>query len=136
MVRPREPRVFFAWERRRGALALVGGRARAWQLVLLVAGAAAFALLSRLEARASDVRATRTTITATIRAISAWMADHDRACPSSLSDLVMGGYLSQVPRDAWGRPLRVTCPGRQDRRGFDVSSDGPDGEPGGLDRVQ
>ena len=26
-------------------------------------------------------------------------------------------------------PLRVTCPGRRDPRGFDVSSDGPDGEP-------
>ena len=42
----------------------------------------------------------------------------------------------RAPRDAWGRPLRVTCPGRKDTRGFDVSSDGPDGEPGGLDRVE
>jgi general secretion pathway protein G len=63
-------------------------------------------------------------------------ADHDRACPASLADLVSGGYLHQVPRDAWGRPLRVACPGRIDPAGFDVSSDGPDGEPGGRDRVQ
>jgi general secretion pathway protein G len=97
---------------------------------------AAVALLGRRERHASDVRSTRATITMTMRAVQAWRADHDRGCPSSLADLVSAGYLHQVPRDAWGRPLRVVCPGRKDANGFDVSSDGPDGEPGGLDRVE
>ena len=35
-----------------------------------------------------------------------------------------------------GGVLRVTCPGRRDLKGFEVSSDGPDGLPGGLDRVE
>ncbi|HEX7603074.1 MAG TPA: type II secretion system protein GspG [Polyangiaceae bacterium] len=46
------------------------------------------------------------------------------------------GILRDVPVDAWGHPLRITCPGRLDPKGFDVSSDGPDGLPGGLDRVE
>jgi general secretion pathway protein G len=82
------------------------------------------------------VRATRAEIGDASRAIAAWQADHARTCPASLADLVTAGYLHQVPRDAWGHPLRVTCPGRRDPQGFDVSSDGPDGEPGGTDRVE
>ena len=38
--------------------------------------------------------------------------------------------------DAWGKPVRLLCPGRRDPAGFELSSDGPDGLPGGLDRVQ
>jgi general secretion pathway protein G len=130
-----EPRVFFPWERRRGVRSLFM-RARGRQALMVVGGLAGFALLSHLERKASNVRATRAEITNTINAVSAWRADHDRACPGSLADLVSGGYLVELPRDAWGRLLRVSCPGRKDPRGFDVSSDGADGEPRGLDRVQ
>jgi general secretion pathway protein G len=130
-----EPRVFFPWERRRGVRSIFK-RARGRQ-VLLVAGAlTTFAVLTRVEKSRADVRATRAEITNTINAVGAWRADHDRACPGSLADLVAGGYLPELPRDAWGRLLRVSCPGRTDSRGFDVSSDGADGEPRGLDRVQ
>jgi general secretion pathway protein G len=130
-----EPRVFFPWEKRRGVRSLFM-RARARQVLLVVVVVAALAGLRGYERRASHLRATRATITTATNAIAAWRADHDRRCPGSLSELVSGGYVSEVPRDAWGRPLRVTCPGREDPRGFDVSSDGPDGDPGGLDRVE
>jgi general secretion pathway protein G len=130
-----EPRVFFPWEKRRGLRSLVG-RGRARQALVVVATVAAFVLLYRREHHAADVRATRAEMRTAGNAVSAWRADHDRACPGSLADLVSGGYLHTVPRDAWGRPLRVTCPGRRDPRGFDVSSDGPAGEPGGPDRVE
>src|SRR6185437_13468500 len=106
------------------------------QALLVVGGITAFAVLSRVERSAAEVRATRAEITSTIKAVSAYRADHDHACPASLADLVSGGYLSDLPRDAWGRLLRVSCPGRKDPRGFDVSSDGADGEPRGLDRVE
>jgi general secretion pathway protein G len=130
-----EPSVFFPWERRRGVRALFG-RARARQALLLAGVVAAFLALRGRERRAADVRATRAAITTAIGAVAAWRADHDRRCPASLADLVSGGYLHEVPRDAWGHPLRVTCPGRKDPRGFDVASDGPDGERMGLDRVE
>ena len=130
-----EPRVFFPWEKRRGVRSLLG-RGRVRKALLAAAALGAFLLVRGRERRAADVRATRATIGTTIAAISACRADHDRGCPGALADLVSGGYLHQVPRDAWGRPLRVTCPGRKDPRGFDVSSDGPDGQPGGLDRVE
>jgi general secretion pathway protein G len=130
-----EGRVFFPWERRRGLRSLFG-RARARQVLLLVGAVALFLVLRAREQRAAEVRATRAEIGDASRAIAAWRADHDHACPTSLADLVTAGYLHQVPRDAWGHPLRVTCPGRRDPQGFDVSSDGPDGEPGGTDRVE
>ena len=133
--RESEGRVFFPWERRRGVRSIFG-RARGRQVLLAVAAIAMFLVLRAREQHAAAVRATRAEISDASRAIAAWRADHDRTCPSSLADLVTAGYLHQVPRDAWGRPLRVTGPGRKDAQGFDVSSDGPDGEPGGTDRVE
>jgi general secretion pathway protein G len=130
-----QPKVFFPWERRRGLRTVFRGT-RVRQVLLIVVGLVVFAFLRQRELRASQVRATRAAITTVGRAMAAWRADHDRPCPLSMSDLVSAGYLSELPRDAWGRSLRVTCPGRKDPQGFDVSSDGPDGEPGGLDRVE
>jgi general secretion pathway protein G len=130
-----EPMVFFPWERRRGFRSIFM-RSRARQVLAVAAGISAFAVLAGLEHDAAAVRATRAEISDTIAAVAAWRADHDVGCPGSTGDLVAAGYLSELPRDAWGHPLRLVCPGRRDPAGFDVSSDGPDGEPGGLDRVE
>jgi general secretion pathway protein G len=130
-----EPKVFFPWEKRRGVRSVFGrGRGRQVLLGALVIGG--FVLLRQREIHAGQVRSTRAEITTTTVAVRAWRADHDRACPASLGELVSGGYLHRLPRDAWGGTLRVTCPGRRDPGGFDVSSDGPDGELGGLDGVE
>jgi general secretion pathway protein G len=130
-----DTRVFFPWEKRPGLRSLFM-RARARQILLVVCAVPTLGWMWGRERRASEVRATRATIATAVAGLAAWRADHDHSCPASLVDLVASGYLRHVPRDAWGRPLRLTCPGRIDRAGFDVSSDGPDGEPGGLDRVQ
>jgi general secretion pathway protein G len=111
---------------------LVRGR----QALLVVAGTLVVLGLRERERRDAAIRATRATITTTIRAVAMWRADHDGACPPSLGELVAIGHLRALPRDAWGRPLRLTCPGRVDRRGYEVLSDGPDGKPGGVDQVQ
>ena len=135
MKRPRASKVFFPWERRRGLFGLIG-RAR----VRIIAGAVvALALILWIRGReehAAAVRATRASITSMYRAVARYRADHEGACPKELSELVVGGYSRDIPVDAWGRPLRLTCPGRRDPRGFEISSDGPDGIPGGLDRVE
>jgi general secretion pathway protein G len=130
-----EPKVFFAWEKRRGLRALIA-RTPTRKGLLVVGAVAAFLVLRVRERRAAEVRATRVEMSTTSSAVAAWRADHDRACPASLADLVSAGYLLHAPRDSWGHPLRMTCPGRHDARGFDLTSDGPDGIPGGTDRVE
>jgi general secretion pathway protein G len=134
--RPTESRrVFFPWEKKRGALGVLG-RARA----RLIVGAGVALLLvvtvrHREETKAS-VRATRASIDVADRSVGSYRADHAGACPRDLGELVAAGYARDVPIDAWGRPLQLACPGFRDPRGFDVYSDGPDGLPGGLDRVE
>lgn len=127
--------VFFPWEKRAGLLGAIGRTRFRW--VLLAVSVFGFLLFVRhREERAAAVRSTRATITTAGRAMSVYRASHGGACPKELGALVADGILRDVPVDAWGHPLRITCPGRLDPRGFDVSSDGPDGLPGGLDRVE
>jgi general secretion pathway protein G len=135
MKRRRDSKVFFPWERRRGIFGVIG-RAR----VRVVLGASiALAIVVGIhgrEEKAAGIRATRASITTMYHAVASYRADHGSACPRELAELVTGGYVRDLPVDAWGRPLRLTCPGRTDPQRFEVASDGPDGLPGGLDRVE
>jgi general secretion pathway protein G len=81
-------------------------------------------------------RSTRATLSVVHRALENYRGDNERKCPSSLEELKQKAYLAIEPIDAWGRPLRLTCPGKKDPDGYDLMSDGPDGEIGGLDRVE
>lgn len=133
--RQREQTIFFPWERGGGFWRQTGvARARpfaaglAMMLLLLVLGAD--------ERRLAGLRSTRATLSVVHRALEVYRGDHERKCPGSLDELRREGYLAIDPNDAWGRPLRLTCPGRRDREGYDLMSDGPDGEIGGLDRVE
>ena len=131
----RASKVFFPWERRRGLFGFLG-RARAR---LVAAGIVVLVVLFWIrgrEEKLAGIRATRATITTSYRAVSAYRADHGGTCPKELAELVTAGYVRDVPVDAWGRPLRLACPGRLDPKGFEISSDGPDGIAGGLDRVE
>jgi general secretion pathway protein G len=128
-------KVFFPWERRHGFFGAIG-RAR----VRIVAGVVVVLVLvlwiRGREEKAAGLRATRASITTMHRAVASYRADHAGSCPKELGELITGGYSRDVPVDAWGRPLRLTCPGRRDPLGFEISSDGPDGIAGGLDRVE
>ena len=135
MARRSESRVFFPWERRRGVFGILG-RARVRLVAAIVLALLLIVWVRAREERAAGVRATRASIDGAFRAVGAYRADHQGACPKDLKELVEGNYARDVPIDAWGRPLRLTCPGRRDPKGFEISSDGPDGIPGGLDRVE
>ena len=130
-----QSRVFFPWERRRG---LVGWamRARARLALLILIVVALLVVVVRRERHASAVRATRAIIGDTSRAVAAYRAANAGKCPANMEDVVRAGYLLDAPTDGWEHPLRLVCPGRKDPKGFDVVSDGPDGEPFGLDRVE
>lgn len=133
--RRREQTIFFPWERR-GSLTRRLGLARARPFVLAFAVAALLLLLGARERERTGVRATRATLDMVSSAIDAYRADHERKCPPSLEALRVDGYLSAEAVDAWGRPLRLFCPGRRDPAGYELMSDGPDGQLGGLDRIE
>jgi len=48
-----------------------------------------------------------------------------------------GPYLQKVKElvDAWGHEFRYVCPGENNEKGYDLSSDGPDGEEGTEDDI-
>jgi general secretion pathway protein G len=133
--RQREQTIFFPWERgggfwRRSGLSRARPFAAGLAMVMLLL------LLGARERRVVGIRSTRATLGVVHRGLELYRADNERRCPSSLEALKREGYLAIDPVDAWGRPLRLTCPGRRDPEGYDLMSDGPDGEIGGLDRVE
>lgn len=133
--RPRDQTIFFPWERG-GGLFRRSGLARARPFAAAIGMMLLLLLLGARERRKTGIRATRATLAVVHTAVAAYRADHERRCPASLVALKREGYLGIDPVDAWGRPLRLTCPGRKDPDGYDLMSDGPDGEMGGLDRVE
>jgi len=112
------------------------------KLVFAALGMALFLLLlGARERKKTGIRSTLATISVVRSAIDAYRADHERKCPPSLDALRAEGYLTSPtgliePKDAWGKPLRLDCPGQKEPDGYDLTSDGPDGEIGGLDRVE
>jgi general secretion pathway protein G len=133
--RPREQTIFFPWERAQGFFGRRGvARAKPFAAALVMV--IVLVLLGARERRRTGVRATRATLGVVASAIDAYRADHERKCPDRLDALTTEGYLAIDPVDAWGRPLRLVCPGRKNPDSYDLMSDGPDGQIGGLDRVE
>ena len=128
--------VFFPWERR--PLWLLGRRAIHLRLVVLALLVLILLVWLRgREEHKAAVRATRAAITSTHNATMSFRADHQGQCPRGAADLVAGGYLRDVPVDAWAHPLRIECVASAgDSLEVAISSDGPDGLPQGLDRVR
>jgi len=137
MVRKRQTdgSIALPWERRGGLLRRLG-LSRARPLLLTLTVIVLFVLIGIREHRAAGVRATRASGLTLRRAIDSYRADHGGKCPSELVELEKKNYLPKVPTDAWGQPFVLTCPGRFEKEGYELTSAGPDGEPGGLDRVE
>ena len=133
--RPRERHIFFPWEKRGGVLRRIRiDQAGPVFVALGVIGVVV--LMGMHERRISGVRRTRATILNVREAVDSYMADHDGGCPrGGLAGTGEYESAEAVPRDAWGRALRLSCPGA-DRARYDLFSDGPDGKPGGLDRIE
>jgi hypothetical protein len=136
----RERTIFFPWERRGFARALSLPRRRATVWMGVVLGVALFVWIVARSRQERNARVTRQAIEHTRLAVDAYRADHSGQCPRDLLQLTAPedheAYLASVPMDAWGRPLRFACPSRDANRAYDLLSDGPDGEPYGLDRIE
>lgn len=131
MARRRQrERVSLPWERR-------GGRWRGplnnprWQALLgmlvLVMLTIGFARHARHRVRLRD---TQVAVAQVKQAIDRFRADVGR-CPSSDTELLhpplsQKHYLDSMPKDGWGRPLTVRCPGYFEEEA-DVISAGPSG---------
>jgi general secretion pathway protein G len=127
--------IYLPWERRGGFVRRLRlARARPFVAILVAVGAVF--LLGMRERQRTGERSTRAALLVVRRAVDSYRADHDGRCPKHLEELESGSYLTQLPQDAWGRPLRLACPSRREGVAYDLSSDGPDGEPGGLDRIE
>ena len=130
-----DPKILFPWEGRGGLRRFFRlGRLRPFVAIFGVVGFVT--LVGARERRASGLRQTRATLLGARRVVDAYLADHDGGCPPSFEAASEDAHLETVPKDAWGRPLRLVCPGRWDGARYELLSDGPDGEPGGLDRVE
>ncbi len=133
--RSKDRNIVLPWEQRAGFFRRPG-MSRARPVLLTVAVIIVFLFIAQRERTASGVRATRASLLIVRRAVDAYRADHGGECPPELAELQRKDYLSKIPNDAWGRPFILTCPGRFHEDGYELSSAGPDGIPGGLDRVE
>jgi general secretion pathway protein G len=133
--RSTEQRTFFPWESRGGLLR----RLRLGRVRPVVIGALALlfvVVVATRERRRSGERQTRATLRDVRGSMDTYLAEHDGGCPPDLSAVVGYGTLTEAPRDAWGRPLRLICPAKREGSNYELMSDGPDGKPGGLDRIE
>ncbi|HVJ18081.1 MAG TPA: type II secretion system protein GspG [Polyangiaceae bacterium] len=127
-------RILFPWERRRMLRRWLGlGQLRPF-LLLGALGAFVF-LIALSERRAAGERQTRATLVGARRVVESYMADNDGGCPRDMTQAAEHARLEHAPEDAWGRPLRLLCPGHESNP-YELMSDGPDGQPGGLDRIE
>lgn len=133
--RSSERRSFFPWERRGGLFRRLG----LYRLRPLLAVALAAALLIFMVVRERDaagVRRTRSILLDVREALDAYLADHQGRCPESFAALGDYGPFHGPPRDAWGNPLTLICPGSAPGEAYVLMSAGPDGIAGGLDRIE
>jgi general secretion pathway protein G len=132
---PAERRIRFPWERRAGlrSLLMLG---RVGPVLVVIAVLGTIAILGVRERHSAGVRQTRATLIAVRHAVDAFRADNGGGCPSGLDKLSSYGKFKDAPTDAWGHALRFVCPAHREGEAYQLSSDGPDGEPGGLDRVE
>lgn len=130
-----EKRIFFPWEGRSGiSRAVRMGRLRPF---LLVAGVLGFIVVVGVRERhRAGVRQTRATLLDVRGAVDTYMASNDGGCPPSLERALEAVAYQGNASDAWGRSVRLSCPGKREGELYDLSSDGPDGKPGGLDRIR
>lgn len=129
-------RILFPWEGRGGLRRFIElGRVRP-----IASGLSVVAILLVIGVhghREAGIRRTRATLLGVRSAIEAYMADHDGSCPPALSALPeQYARFKEPPTDAWGHELRLICPADQQGKSYVLESAGPDGVPGGLDRIQ
>lgn len=133
--RTTDSRILFPWEQQGNIVRRLGFR-RVRPLVLVSILASAVVLVVVRERRDAGIRRTRATLTHVGHALNRYLADNQGRCPSSFAELARYQAASIRAVDAWGNSLRLTCPAPRGDLPYLLSSDGPDGRAGGLDRIE
>lgn len=127
----REKGIALPWENRGNPVGqlLVGARRRAIASTILFV-LAVYWMVAAVRNRDAE-RETRLVVAEVERAVHRFRADHGR-CPRSLDELIHppragARYLREIPRDGWGEPLLVRCPGLYDPDAVDVIAAGERG---------
>lgn len=130
-----DKRIFFPWEGRSGVRRfLVLGRIGPAFVLLLF-----FVFVGWVGARersAAGERQTRIALNDIRSGVERYLAEHEGGCPPRLEQVLPYLRQKQLPLDAWGQPFRLVCPAQNPSVPFVLMSDGPDGIPGGLDRIE
>lgn len=134
MRRRSEQRIFFPWEKRGGLVRRLGLQ-RARPFVWATLAVAFLLVVGAREQRSTGIRKTRVVLRDVRQALDRYLADHEGRCPTAFSQLSRYAEIGDFPLDAWGNPLRLTCPHPRRDLPYLLSSDGPDGIVGGLDRI-
>ncbi len=135
MWRGSERRSFFPWERRGGLFRRLG-LYRLRPLLLVAAIGGLLVLVVVRERRQAGIRRTRAVLLDVRQAVDAYLADHEGRCPASFAELLGYSSFKSTPKDAWGQPLTLICPGSEPGEPYRLISAGPDGIAGGLDRIE
>jgi hypothetical protein len=104
-------------------------------LIFLFAGSFLTWVVSRERLAAGD-RQTRVALSAVRPAVERYMLENEDKCPDALQEVLPYMSKKELPLDAWGRQLRLVCPSVRAGVKFVLMSDGPDGAPGGRDRIE
>lgn len=107
-------------------------------LVVVIIGILAGAVVPIFAGRSNEARINRarSDIASYLSFISAYEIDNGKY-PARLEDLVSGKrkYVRELNKDPWGNPYVYTPPSGPGGSDFDVTSAGPDGQPGTEDDV-
>ena len=109
---------------------------RGWRFFGIALLAALFLVILLREQHRLGTRQTRAGLLDAARAVDDYMAEHDGGCPKDLETAATHAGMKSALTDAWSRPLRLRCPGTRGDLTYELWSDGPDGKPGGLDRIE
>lgn len=136
----KERRIFFPWEGR-GSVRRFFARGRLFTVFSLAIFAGFLLSMARRERHAAGVRRTVLALEAVRPMVDRYLLQQEGHCPGDLATVRSALGVAELPLDGWGRPLRLVCRAteqgeQQPRAKYVLMSDGPDGLPGGTDRIE
>ncbi len=138
LFKPRSPadrRIFFPWEGR-GTIRQFLALGRVGPVLVLSAVLLFVYWVAERERHSAGVRITLVALSSLQAPVERYLLENEGRCPKQLDDVLEYATFEALPRDGWGGAVRLVCPSERSGVDYILMSDGPDGEPGGLDRIE